>query len=255
MTPKSAYLGNINRDDPYKEKVFVLTRGDGGPIRPSLTPVRDQNFEAAITELEAGEKYELRIRAKPPWPNDRIRTSLRLSTGVPEAASDVISVYANITPLIAANPKRLTIPQESPTPVEREVRVRRTDNKPVRIERVSINRPELTATLEERHGEQVVVVRAPAGFEAGKRVVSNLDIFTDCKEFPKLTVSIFSPPQRVQNRAAQRARPGITPRRPATPQRPTKPARTSPEDLVPPEFDDGGQQKASSASEKTSNER
>lgn len=92
----------VPRDAGPQTKTVLLTRGDGGPLRPrvrkittdeeSLTP--PANVTAELRELEPGERYELDVTVTPPWPEGKewARAKVELETGVAEQPTAEVSV-------------------------------------------------------------------------------------------------------------------------------------------------------------------
>ena len=69
MQPAAISFSQIERDAETQRKTIKITRGEGGPLAPELSPVEHENVKASLREIERGEIYELDIELNPPWPN------------------------------------------------------------------------------------------------------------------------------------------------------------------------------------------
>ena len=96
MMPNHVNFGNVSHEASTLQKTISLTRGDGGPLNPKLAPVNTQGVEASIKEIEPGERYEIVVKLAPPLKSPRLAATLQLETGIAEAPTATIPVYATI---------------------------------------------------------------------------------------------------------------------------------------------------------------
>ena len=85
--PKVVNFGKIARDAKPEQlkRTVTITRGDGGPLKLKLKPVKTKGVEAKLKELKPGERYELEIALTPPFASERVHTRISLETGLPKA--------------------------------------------------------------------------------------------------------------------------------------------------------------------------
>jgi len=121
MMPNNVNFGNVSPEASSLQRTISLTRGDGGPLNPKLAPVNTQGVEASIKEIEPGERYELDVKLAPPFKQPRLGATLQLETGIAEAPTVTIPVYARITSppapredLIVGPPRPKGAPPPSP---------------------------------------------------------------------------------------------------------------------------------------------
>jgi hypothetical protein len=200
-TPRlSVEFGKLARNVGPQTKTLVLVRGDGAPLKPKIVvpepatqPVDRRAPTEVLTnlrEIEAGQRYELVVTIKPPWPNGFLRRSLRLETGVEDQPEVTVGVSALF-------PSRLTWRAVSgPVPRQRTQTVRweanlewSSERPPGKITAITMSSEGMTARVEEREGQQVLVVEVspsyslpekwqavPVALETDDPVVPDLEI-------------------------------------------------------------------------------
>lgn len=221
VEPATVSFGQIQRDDPEQTKTITITRGDGGPLDPKVLATGNPQIAAELREIEPGERYEVDVTIRPPWPNEMLRGTLSLETGVERAPQESIVVFANVTPRLQANPQRFMIQMEPEAAVELTARLN-WDGQPGKVLEATVNDPELAVRVDEQDGEQVLVLDVPAKYSPKRRTGSVVTLRTDDP-----TVSIVQVPIFVINRAATPASPAPRTGRGARLQRPT-PVTTQP---------------------------
>jgi len=213
--PKHAQFGQIKRDAGPQTRTLTITEGDGGPIMPSLLPIREKGVQASLSEIEAGKRYELEVTIGEPWPSGRVRSKLMLKTGVDKAPTMQIPLYAYVVPRLRAKPERVSIPRQADKQVRKSVQLVWDNGPPGRALEVSVDDPDLTVTLEDRNKIQVVMVVVPSGYstKARRRTIT---IKTDDEQVPTLRVPVTYQRIRKPPRQPQAAgKPGAKPKPPA----------------------------------------
>lgn len=164
LSPNRAYFGRIPRSQtqPITRKI-VVTRGDGGPISPRLDTIKTKNLQAELREIEEGERYEIDFTLSPPFA-DRIRENVTLHTGVAEAPTQTIYVYAMVAPRVRTSPSRVIVPDPPVDHWSQQVRLIWDDRTSPKILGASIDAPGLAVHVMETGRYQRVVVRRVEGF-------------------------------------------------------------------------------------------
>ncbi|MCK4342242.1 MAG: hypothetical protein KAY37_11030 [Phycisphaerae bacterium] len=196
LQPVTINFGQISRGSEPQTKIVTVLRGDGGAINPKIVSTGHKQFEAELVELEPGEKYELKVTANPPWPNDMLRGSMILDTGVERSPQEKITVFARITPRLATNPSRFRIPPNIESDLEIPAELKWSDGEPGRVLAASINDPALSVEIKEEGEQQMIVLHVPAGFEAkrGKRYTVKLKTDDPTTETVDVQVYASRPP-------------------------------------------------------------
>lgn len=227
--PQLINFGAIARDAPPQTKSVTITRGDGDPLKLELVPVKDKTLSATLREIEPGEKYELDVSVQPPWPNDRIRGSVDVKTGLPQAPRQTIRVYGQVDPRLQAKPSRFTLPQDNTSDTDIKVDLLWSGAEaPGKILSAAPTDNALHARVEENEGKQSIVLTVPADYERKRGVALVVKVTTDDPVAPELRVPIIG----LAKRPAASPDPAPAPRRPPPttgarqmPNRPQKPAR------------------------------
>jgi hypothetical protein len=94
MEPRLVNLGKVEPDSGPITKTISITRGDGGPLQPTLIPPRDPHVKAELHEVQAGERYTLEVTVTPPLPSAEYRSVIFLETGVAQAPRERILIVS-----------------------------------------------------------------------------------------------------------------------------------------------------------------
>ena len=178
-TPKIANFGRISRDSGEVTKTIALARGDGGPLKPVLKPSKHEHISAELRELTPGEAYELEVTITPPWPNDRLRGTVSLETGIDEVPSEDVRVFAQIDPRLKAMPARFSVPGNVPSDMDLKVRLLWSGGEPGKILSAQSPDPQMTVRVEEQDNQQFVVLHVPAGYERERKRTMAVTVKTD----------------------------------------------------------------------------
>ncbi len=193
LSVPNANFGQIKRDSEAQTRTITITRGDGGPLKPKLLPgTANKAIAADLKEVREGEEYELTVTISPPWPNDMIHGSLTLETGIEQAPQEVIPVVAQVTPRLATNPARFTIPQTVESDLDLSAQLAWSDEKPGKVTAVTVTDPKLTAELVDRDNQQAVVLHVPAGYASGAGAPGFVRLTTDDADVPLLQIPVYA---------------------------------------------------------------
>lgn len=188
--PRGITFGELPRSAEAQKQTVRLQRGDGGPIRPTIAAESAPEVRTELREVEPGERYELDVSVGPPWPNGVMRTKVVLNTGIAEAPTEEISVYAYVTPRVELIPSRFAVPQNPKEALEVSARVQ-WDGPPGRILDVSSSDPSIKPRIEEHEGAQTVVVPVPAGYKPAGRMTRHVVLKLDDEQVPELKIPLF----------------------------------------------------------------
>lgn len=188
-------IKTIERDAGPQTAFANLRRGDGGPINPELIRPFPAGIDAKLEVVRPGELYRVHITLMPPWPNEPIRKFLRLKTGVEEAPYEQIRVVGAVVPRLRVVPKTFTLRPNSDGTFEQKSRLEWDRTATTKTVRLSVNDPNLSVSLEEENGVQLVVLRGAAGYKpSGFRPVVTLE--TDDPVVRKLVINVNLPKRR-----------------------------------------------------------
>jgi len=95
-TPRYARFREIEDDTTPLPQTVIIKRGDGGPLQLEVLRAGKPGIMAELREIKAGEHYELMIGLAPPQTPGKLRSWIRLKTGVEEVPETTLPVYAEI---------------------------------------------------------------------------------------------------------------------------------------------------------------
>jgi hypothetical protein len=157
VDPKIANLGRVLYSDKSVEKKLIITKADAGPLDLQLQPVKDQAVEAELRTVEAGEKYELLVRAFPK-PNDtRIRSRISINTGLKQEPTIHINVFGTVMPRVSARPSSFLVPSTADADWNQTINLVWNSGKPRELTSASVNHPKLEAIVKNEKRKQVVL--------------------------------------------------------------------------------------------------
>lgn len=142
----------------------------------------------------------------PPFKSDRLRADLKLETGIAEAPTASLMVFASVRPRVVPEPRHIRLPAKLEADWKQAVRLVWDDDKPHKVLEATVDDPKLEVRVDEKGGRQQVVLLVPQQYKPQLRR-SNVIIKTDDAEAPEVRVPI------IVSRAARHA--GANRRRPA----------------------------------------
>lgn len=210
VSPKSFSFGRISRGSGPQTKKVTITQGDGGPLALKLLGETPKSIKAKLNEIEPGKRYELEVTLSPPFSTDRVSTNLKLETGVADARTASIRVFASVKPRVAAQPKTFKIPHDRDPDWEQTLKLTWDDDKPLKISRAKIDNPKLSVRLDEEEGKQVIVVQALPDYTPTPRR-QHITLFTDDPGTPELKIAVIVSSRHVSRKTqpADRSARGI----------------------------------------------
>ena len=209
LEPSRLNFGLITSDSGPQTKTIKITRGDGGPLNLEVQSQEKAKFTTELREIEPGEVYELDVTVGPPWPTkNMLRGSVKLKTGVENAPTESITVYAKMQPRVDTIPNRFMIRPNQQSDVDLTAQLRWTGENPGRATEVTTTDPQVTVRLDERNGRQLVVLHVPAGYQPDSRRTKKVIVKTDDPQAPTVEIPIRAQSARKPSRAAQATGPG-----------------------------------------------
>ena len=197
MSPNIVNFGSIERDSEGVTRTFKITRGDGGPLKPEIEPVKDQNIKVTLKELKPGDEYELEVQAIPPWPTSAIQGYIDIKTGIAEVPDDKIRYYGRMEVRLRAAPNRIAVRPELQDDLKMRVRLIWSGDKPGKVLEVTATDPLITGNFIEDKGQQFIDVNVPKTFKATSRGNNFVIVKTDDAAVPELRIQIV-PTQTVK---------------------------------------------------------
>ncbi|MFH0982357.1 MAG: DUF1573 domain-containing protein [Planctomycetota bacterium] len=96
-TPRFANFQVTDAATPLPQTI-VIQRGDGGPLQLEVMQGGVPGIETKLREIRPGEHYELVVGIDPPQTPGKLRSWVKLKTGLAELPETTIPVYADIPP-------------------------------------------------------------------------------------------------------------------------------------------------------------
>ncbi|MCK4624817.1 MAG: hypothetical protein KAV00_05875 [Phycisphaerae bacterium] len=198
VNPRNINFGKVSRKGPSQTKKVVITRGDGGPLQPQLTSdKKPAEIQTKLTEIKPGERYELEVTLTPPFKSERLRTNIKLQTGIAEAPTTTIAVYASIAPRVVPKPTRFTVPKKRDGEWQQSIQLIWEDGKEHRILGATVNDSKLRVEIEDKNGRQQVVLKVSPLYSVGKGGRTVI-VKTDDPLQPQVKVPISFTRQRIK---------------------------------------------------------
>ncbi len=189
VSPKNLSFGRIPRSSGPQTKKVTITQGDGGPLALKLLGETPKSIKAKLNEVEPGKRYELEVTLSPPFSTDRVSANLKMETGVADAPTASIRVFATVSPRVAAQPKTFKIPDDRDPDWGQTIKLTWDDDKPLKISRATIDNPKLSVRLDEQEDKQVIVLQALPDYTPRPRR-HYITLFTDDPGTPKVKVAV-----------------------------------------------------------------
>jgi hypothetical protein len=180
LTPGTVNFGRIPLGEEHVEQKIRLSRGDAGPLKPEIASGTDEHIEAELKEIEAGEQYELVVRACPDPKTQRLQGKLVLRTGVSEQETVDVNVYGTVTPRLAARPPTVVIPSGADTTWEQAIEVEWADGtNGYKIVNASVNHPNLAVSVDAQAPRPRILLKLAHALEGSLPVDTQIMVTTD----------------------------------------------------------------------------
>ncbi len=196
VAPKVANFGRINSTDSAQVQKVILTRGDGGPIAPSVRPLKNESFTTKINEITPGEQYELVVTYSPPFDSSKSRTKIEIDTGVAESPVIDLHAYAIVKPHVVSQPRHVIIPPDREGDFVGKVSLDWSDGKSKHtLTGASASDPKWKVEVLTEGQEQFVQLTVPADYTPAPGA-HHLFVKTDDPKAPSVSVPVSFKRQR-----------------------------------------------------------
>ena len=189
LKPKRINFGQISSATPPEPKTILITPGDSEVFAPKLVAVDTQGLTATLKEIDPGKRFELQVSVQPPFEGNRLRSEVKLQTGVNEAPIASIPVYASVQPRVHAMPRRVMIPDRRTEDWSQTLRLVWDESLDYKITGATSTDPGLKLELVEGDGPPEVKLTVAKDYDPGT-TLSTVDLKTNDPEQPELAVSV-----------------------------------------------------------------
>ncbi len=179
-------------------KTIQIRRGDGGPLRLAVKSVSPEGATAELREIEAGERYELTVTLKPPWPAYGPGSGvIALATGVELQPEAKIGFTTDFQPRVRVVPGQITIPRWGRGEEDYSTSLVWSDDLPPgRILEAAIDDPSMSVRVETSGNRQVVSVHVPAHERPLKKTYWKVTLKTDDSLAPEVQIPVIGAPAK-----------------------------------------------------------
>ncbi|MBN1511081.1 MAG: hypothetical protein JXB13_03630 [Phycisphaerae bacterium] len=203
VTPAMVNFGRVPRKEVSPSRTAKITRGDGGPLKLKLKEIKNQAIQAELREVKAGEEYELKVTISPPFTAAYFRDKIELETGIEQSPVAEVSLYATVTPRVAAVPALVRIPPDAKPGWQQRITLQWDDNKPGRLLETSIHNPGIKTEIVELNDVQQVLLSVTDEYKP-RMGRDNIIVKTDDPDMPQVLVQVMY--QQATARTPQPAR-------------------------------------------------
>lgn len=193
--------------DPEQQTATIrLLRGEGKPLRPAVRELGfskwdasarafylepSPNLTADIEEVEAGQRYDLTITARPPWPARPTHGEIVLATGAPQQPEFSLRFRLDGSARLRAEPATFDY-KELRSPAGSRVDLVWSGHRPPgRVVRAEANDPSLIVELLETADGQTVLVKSPELYSPPGRL-PRITVYTGDDAIPELRINVAS---------------------------------------------------------------
>jgi len=166
------------------------------PVALELLPSKNQNspFDIEFSELEAGKKWHVKLKTKPPLPEGSLRAAYRFKTGHNRIPLWTLNVSGFRPKRIAAKPINLRFPEVVASTKPFLVNIENHGKTDFKVLSAEIDDPDLKAEVQPDGKGYKINVTAPVGYKLTKS--RKLTVTTDDAEIPKIEVAIYIPKEQ-----------------------------------------------------------
>ena len=208
-TPDRANFGRLIGKEPVT-KVLTLTNNSGKPFELSMgenpTP---KNFTYELTEIEKGQKYELKVTANPPFTPGRLRGVIKVNSNIEQQNPVNIGLTGVVPERLDVSPSRVVVPDSNKgagKPLKRQLTLTNFGDTDVKLLEATSDDPKnikLSHVTKREGKEYTISVEIPAGYKlppAGRTIT----LKTDDPKKPEVKVPVQSPRSRNQRKPQKR---------------------------------------------------
>lgn len=192
--PASLYFGRLTVGEDSDRRVTqttVISTGGGAVMNPGNVRTSNPMFQAELTEVQRGAKYNLAITATPPFKIGSNYATVELSTGVAEVPSLQVQCNLLVSPELEVTPDSLMIPTAGASS-KRPIQIRNNGKTPMRLLNVACNNSAVAVQLREVEPGKAwtVMVDIPAGYRRAAPEGDSITIDTDLSNRSRITVPL-----------------------------------------------------------------
>jgi len=207
IVPNSANFGRLMGDEA-QERVLNIANNTEKPLELKLTKPEDGGFKFELITKEPGQKFELRVKANPPYAAGTMKGSAFLETNVELQKQVEIVARAAVPERLDIQPQSITV---SNTPgaeqgLSRVIRFTNYGEPPVKVLEAVADDPAIKLTLNERTEGKAytVLVELPQSYDPGPGG-KKISLKTDDKEKKVIEIPVLAPARPTE--AAKPAKP------------------------------------------------
>lgn len=209
ITPNHANFGRLLGDEP-QERVLNIQNNTDKPLELTMAKESDGGFDFELITKEPGQKYELRVTAKPPFEAGMMKGDANFTTNIDEQKTLSVVARATVPERLDVQPKSITISSRSATDrgMSRVIRLTNYGNTDVKVTDVSSDDPAIKLTLNERTPGKAytVLVELPPNYEP-PATGRNITLKTTDSKSPTIQVPVLAPYKARQEAARKPTRP------------------------------------------------
>ena len=198
VDPNQAYFARVVDQKPQERRLKIVNKTDK-PLTLKLREIPNSKFKYELTELVAGQEFELIVRLEPPFKEGHLHERLYIDTNSEKQKVLEIWARATVPPRIEVDPRnvRYTPPTKEDRPFTTSFKVSNHGDRPLKILDVVSSHPDIKTTLVERTPGKLFLVRLeiPPGAEVPS-TGTRITVKTDDPEMGDLQVpvTVYTPP-------------------------------------------------------------
>jgi hypothetical protein len=205
VNPPTAYFTPQAEAQAVETKVVSIVNNSDLPLALSRPECVNNAFTAELKTLKAGQEFEVRISAKPPFSPGSSQGAITLKTSSKSLPVITIPGVVMVQLPITAMPSQLLLgPGPLAVATRLAVTVRNSGSAAVTVSEPKINVPGAEATVQELQPGRVfnIMVNFPVGFQAKPDEPAELSVKTSHPQFPIVRVPILHAPQAAHSQSS-----------------------------------------------------
>lgn len=192
--PASLYFGRLTvgaDDDRRISQTTVISTAGGAMMSPGNVRSSSPMFQAELTEVTPGSKYNLIITAAPPFRIGSNYATVELSTGVAEVPTLQVQCNLLVSPELEVSPDSLMVPVAGASS-KRPIQIRNNGKTPMQLLSAVCNNSAVTVQLREVEAGKAwtVMVDIPAGYRRAAPEGDTIIIDTDQADKARIKVPL-----------------------------------------------------------------
>jgi len=181
IVPNNANFGRLMGEET-QERVLNITNNTEKPLELTLNKPEDGGFKFELVTKEPGQKFELHVKAAPPYEAGTMKGTAILTTNAEEQKSVEIIARAAVPERLDVQPQSITVSNApgADQGLSRVIRFTNYGEKPVKLLESTADDAAIKLTLNERTPGKAytVLVELPPNYDpgaAGKNIVLKTD--------------------------------------------------------------------------------